>query len=146
MNLRNEILDAFFGLPYQGYNEKSFRMLNQNKMTLKSSIDSLRNIVRLNNKPNLPLRDYSGKYTNEVYGLIEIKLEDGRLNIYFSHHPDLIGKLEHIMNDEFLCTYSDPTYGVTEIPFMIDNDRIKTLTLCVTAAFEPSSYIFVKEN
>jgi hypothetical protein len=58
----------------------------------------------------------------------------------------LIGKLEHLKNDEFLCTYSDPTYGVTEIPFMIDNDMIKTLTLRVAAVFEPSPYIFVKEN
>ena len=146
MNLRNEILDAFLGLPYQGYSEKSFRMLNQNKMTLKSGIDSLRNIVRLNNKPNLCLEDYSGTYTNEVYGKIEIKLEAGKLNMYFSHHPNLIGKLEHLKNDEFLCTYSDPTYGVAKIPFMIDNDMIKTLTLRVAAEFEPSPYIFVKEN
>lgn len=145
-NLQNEIMDAFLDLPYQGYSDKSIKMLSQYITMTKTNIDSLKNVVKLNNKPSFPLEAYTGKYINEVYGEIEIKLVNGKLNIYFSHHPDLIGRLEYIKNDNYLCTFSNPLYGIVEIPFKIDNGRVTGLTLRVPSVVEFTPYIFIKKN
>jgi len=98
------------------------------------------------NKPSFSLENYTGTYTNEVYGDIAIKLEKNNLNIYFSHHPNLIGKLEHLKNDGFLCTYSNPTMGIVEIPFKVENEKVTGLTLRVADFVEFTPSIFVKNK
>ena len=145
-NLQNEIMDAFLDLPYQGYSDKSIKMLSQYKTMTKTNIDSLKNVVKLNNKQSFPLEAYTGKYVNEVYGEIEIKLVNGKINIYFSHHPNLIGKLEHLKNDNYLCTFSNPLYGIIEIPYKIDNGKVTELTVRLPSIVEFTPYIFIKKN
>lgn len=144
-SLTNDIRDAFLGLPYQGFSQKSLEI---NKETLKKSIalnDSIEKIIAANNKLSLPLEKYTGKYTNSLYGKIEIKITKQFLTIYFENHPDLTAKLAHIKNDVFLCTYSNPTMGVTEIPFLIKNGAVEGLTLTVADFLEFTSYQFNKE-
>ncbi|MCK5729516.1 MAG: DUF3471 domain-containing protein, partial [Draconibacterium sp.] len=41
------------------------------------------------------LEKYAGNYNAEIYGNIEVKLEDSKLRIYFEHTPDLSATLEH---------------------------------------------------
>ncbi len=145
-NLTDEIRDAFLGLPYQDYSDKSLDVFKKEFNKSKAKIDSLKNVVKLINKPSFPLENYTGTYINEVYGDIAIKLEKNNLNIYFSNHPDLIGKLEYLKNDVFLCTYSDPTMGIVEIPFKVENDKVSGLTLRVADFVEFTPYIFIKNK
>lgn len=145
-NLTDEIRDAFLKLPYQNYSDMSLLSFNQYRIQSKGEIDSLKNLVKLNNKPSFSLESYIGVYINEVYGDIEIKLENNNLNIHFSNHPNLIGKLEHLQNDSFLCTYSNRGFGIVEVPFKIDNDKVIGLTLRVANVLEFTPYEFVKKN
>jgi CubicO group peptidase (beta-lactamase class C family) len=145
-DLTDEIRDAFLGLPYQDYSDRSFDVTKNELKKSKVRIDSLRNVVKSDNKPGLPLNSYTGKYTNEVYGEITIKIEYSSLNIHFSNHPDLIGKLEYLKNDVFLCTYSNPTMGIVEIPFKVEKDKVSGLTLRVADFVEFTPYIFVKNK
>jgi CubicO group peptidase (beta-lactamase class C family) len=145
-NITDEIRDAFLGLPYQDYSDRSLVAFKKYFDRSKANIDSLKNVVKLLNKPGSPLENYTGTYTNEVYGNIAIKLEKNNLNIHFSNHPNLIGKLEYLKNDVFLCTYSDPAMGIVEIPFRVENDRISGLTLHVADFVEFTPYIFVKNK
>lgn len=143
-NLAKEVLDAFLGLPYQGYSYKSLKSYKANRINADNRLDSLRNVVASNNKPSISLSEYAGKYKNDVYGDIEVRLENGKLNIYFSNHPDLVGKLDHIQNDNFLCVYSNPSMGIVEIPFKIDHGKVNGLTLRVSDFVEFTSYEFKK--
>jgi CubicO group peptidase (beta-lactamase class C family) len=143
-DLESEILDSFLELPYQGYSDRSLKILGQYRAMTKANNDSLRNVVKSDFKPALPLEAYTGKYINGLYGEIEIKLEKNKLNIHFLHHPDLTGKLEHLKNDTYLCTYSDPTYGITEIPFKIENGKVISLILRVSPNLEFTPYSFTK--
>lgn len=143
-NLAKEVLDAFLGLPYQGYSYKSLKSYKANRVKTDSLLDSLRNVVVMNNKPSISLLQYTGKYNNDVYGDIEVRLEKGKLNIYFSNHPDLVGKLDHIQNDNFLCVYSNPSMGIVEIPFKIENGKVMGLTLRVSDFIESAPYEFKK--
>ncbi|MGK0385905.1 MAG: CubicO group peptidase (beta-lactamase class C family) [Patiriisocius sp.] len=145
-NLTDEIRDAFLELPYQGYSEKSLKGFKKDKLDETKRIDSLKKVVALKSIPSLSLKEYSGKYINDVYGAIEVKLENSALNIYFSNHPKLIGRLEHIQNDTYLCTYSNPTFGIVEIPFKIEKDTITGLTLRVADFIEFTPYEFRKAN
>lgn len=143
-NLGNEILGAFLNLPYQGYSYKSLKSYKANKVNSDNQLDSLRKVVKLHNKPSLSLSNYTGKYLNDVYGDIEIRLENEKLNIYFSNHPSLVGKLDHIQNDNFLCVYSNPSMGIFEIPFEIEDGKVKGLTLRVSDFVEFTPYEFKK--
>ena len=144
--LTNEIRDAFLGLPYKNYSDKSYERYKNNKIQADALIDSLKNLVGLKNKPSLKLASYSGKYHNEVYGEIDIVVDKKKLNIYFSNHPSLIGHLEHIQDDTYLCTYTDPAMGIVEIPFNIVDDEVTGLTLRVNDFVEFLPYNFVKED
>lgn len=146
MDLTNEIRDSFLGLPYTGYSSRSLARFSENKMIADAKTDSLKSIVRKNIKPSLPFEQFVGKYTNEVYGEISLNIENGKLNITFSNHPDLTAKLEHINNDVFLCTYSNPTMGILEMPFKIANGKVEGLTLRVNDFVEFTPYDFKKVN
>lgn len=145
-NLANEIVNAFFELPYKGYSNKSLNQFKEVTKRSKSTIDSLKNVISLNYNPDLPIEKYAGKYENEVYGKIEVKLENGKLNIYFSNHPDLVGKLEYIRNNNFLCTYSNPIMGIVKVPFSTKNGKVTELELRVSDFVENKPYTFSKNN
>lgn len=143
-NLAKEVLDAFLGLPYQGYSSQSLKSYKANRINADNRLDSLRKVVVTNNKPSISFLQYTGKYNNDVYGDIEIRLENGKLNIYFSNHPDLVGKLDHIQNDNFFCVYSNPSMGIVEIPFKIKDGKVMGLTLRVSDFIEFTPYEFKK--
>ncbi len=146
LNLTDEIRDAFLGLPFQDYSRESLERSKQRRLDELKRIDSLKKIVALELSPSLSLKEFTGKYNNKVYGDIEVKAEDGKLNIHFSNHPKLIGRLEHMQNDTYLCSYSDPTFGIVEIPFRIENESVTGLTLRVADFVEFTPYEFVRKN
>jgi CubicO group peptidase (beta-lactamase class C family) len=145
-NLANEIVNAFFGLPYKGYSNKSLMLFKKGTIISKSTIDSLRKVVSLNYSPDLPLESFTGVYVNEVYGQIEIKLENRKLCIHFSNHPDLTAQLEHIKNNNFLCTYSNPIMGVVQLPFTVEQAAVKKMSLKVSDFIENTPYVFIKQH
>lgn len=144
-NLSDEIRDAFLGVPSKNYNETSLKEFIAKKKKEASLIQSLKDIVKKKNKPDLPLKAFTGIYKNTVYGTINIKLKKGKLNIYFSNHPNLVGKLEHTQDNKFLCTYSDPIMGIRQLPFKIAQGKVVNLTLSVSDFVENTSYSFVKQ-
>ena len=61
-----------------------------------------------NTKPSLNLKSYTGKYTDRLYGEIHIKqLNDGTLEISFSHTPIFKGKLNYWHYDTFIIDWYD---------------------------------------
>jgi CubicO group peptidase (beta-lactamase class C family) len=145
-DLTSEIRDAFLGLPYKGYSDKSLVQFNEDKKLSDARIDSLRNVVKQGNMPKLPLKSFVGRYTNEVYGDISVNLDKGKLNITFSHHPNLVANLEYMKDDTFLCSYSLPTFGIVEMPFKVAVAKVEGLTLRVNEFVEATPYEFSKEN
>lgn len=144
LDLASEIRDAFLGLPYKGYSDKSLAQSEEEKMLSDARLDSLQNVVKQGNTPKLPLKSFVGRYTNEVYGDISVNLDRGKLNITFSHHPNLVANLEYMRNDTFLCSYSLPTFGIVEMPFKVTNGKVEGLTLRVNDFVEVTPYEFKK--
>ena len=145
-NLTDEIRDAFLGLPYQGYSKQSLAYSRDDQKNSTHRLDSLTALTLKKNKPTLALKAFTGNYTNTVYGDIQIKEENQNLNISFSHHPSMVGRLQHLKDNVFLCTYSNPTMGIKEIPFAIKDGKVTGLTLRVADFVEFTPYEFAKKE
>lgn len=62
---------------------------------------------KADSKPSLALESYAGVYRDAWYGDIEVKLEEGRLVMRFTHTPSLVGDLEHWQYDTFIARWRD---------------------------------------
>jgi len=92
--ITNYVLNAYLGLEEKDW---SAQMLEQNKKRQsedKRISDRVEKQVK-GTHPSLPLEKYAGKYNSLIYGKIEVKLENGKLRLYFEHTPDLSATLEH---------------------------------------------------
>lgn len=143
--LPRQITDAYLGMPYRNYSDIFFSFAERRRMRENEELKKDRELVARKQPPSLSLKSYSGTYANSVYGTITIKAENNKLNIYFSHHPGLIGQLEPRDGNTFLCTYSDPEYGIKVIPFTVENNQVKSVTITVNDEIEFLPYEFVKQ-
>lgn len=143
-DLVNEIRDSYLGLPYKGYSDISLKTFIESRTAKEAKQSALILQARAGKLPDLPLTAFTGSYSNEVYGQIKVSLNKGILNITFSHHPGLVAELKHLQNNSFLCTYSNPTLGVVEMPFKIVDGKVAGLTLRVNDFVESTPYEFSK--
>ena len=143
--LKWEIVDAYLELPYRNYDGYIFERAKKQNEDKAKMLAQLQDLVKLNLQTEIPLDNYTGKYKHEVYGNAEIELNGNSLLLKLEHHSRLTGKLEHIGRDRFLCTYSDPLYGIKVFPFEIENDVVKSFTLFVDDFIDFQPYKFVKQ-
>ena len=141
-----QILESYLQQPYRNLSEMNYKDYKEGIFAQESEIKEWMERLALKPEPSLPLDRYSGKYTNSVYGDIEIKKENNKLNIYFSHHPQNIGRLEAYGGNDFVCTYSSRTYGVKMISFTAENEKVKTVTIRVNDNIDLMPYEFTKVN
>jgi len=154
--LRLQIIDAFMNLPYKNYSSIYYKNFSVATKIQDDEIKGWREIVAKKNNPPMDLKSFEGSYINSVYGTITINsgvavINDpdakyqSKLAIYFSHHPQLIGVLEYMENNTFLCTYSDPEYGVKKILFAVVGGKVKSVTVTVNDFIDFMPYEFTKE-
>ncbi|OJJ21729.1 hypothetical protein BKI52_14605 [marine bacterium AO1-C] len=144
-NLTDEIRDSFLGLRFQDFSSKGLKRFQRNQAKIKAKRKKWNERIAQNNKTALPLKAFTGTYQNGVYGTINIKKRKGKLQIHFSNHPKMIGHLDYMGNNEFRCTFSNPTMGVEKTVFKIKEDKVIGLTLRVADFIEFTPYKFVKQ-
>ncbi|NNE03203.1 MAG: serine hydrolase, partial [Eudoraea sp.] len=71
--------------------------------------ESSKNVMKIaNTEPSLAINEYAGKYADKMYGDILInKINDGELEISFSHTKIFRGKLKHWHFDTFKIDWHD---------------------------------------
>lgn len=144
--LGDQLIDAAFNLPFRNYSDMYYAKYKQESGKENERIRQLWDKAAKNPNPALPLKSYAGKYSNNVYKEIEIKQEKDNLVIYFPYHPGLTGKLQPLGENNFVCTYSKPGYGVKEIPFEVKDGKVSTVTIQVNDFIDFLPYIFTKQN
>jgi len=141
--LRNEIEDAYLGLPYRNYSKTYLGyMSGQQKETadwLRKKKDTVATAV-----DSFPHTAYTGTYRHDVYGLMTIANEDGKLIARFEHHKGRYATLELLGPGRFLATFNDPLYGIKEWNFTITKGKIKSVTVRVADFVEFTPYEFIK--
>ena len=143
--LTTQIIDAYMQLPYRNYSDIYLNRNNAGVAQDSTELAGYRATVAKKNTPDLKLKDYTGKYNNSFYGEIEVREENGQLNIYFSHHPNNIGQLQLLEGNKFLCTYTDVTCGVKVTPFTVEKNKVKSVTISVADFIDPLPYEFTKQ-
>jgi hypothetical protein len=140
-----EILDAYLKLPYRNYAGAYAGNNNQQLHNAKEVWKKKFDTVAMHKPASLPLTAYAGQYQHEVYGWLKISAAADHLMMTFEHHPNLQGKLEPLGGDRFVCTYNDPVFGRKVIPFVIENGKVKSVTLRVADFVEFTTYEFYKK-
>ncbi|HNW89756.1 MAG TPA: serine hydrolase [Bacteroidales bacterium] len=144
--LKWEILDAYLDLPYRNYSKIYNTYFKRRAARDMKEIQSWRDSVALKPALPLPVSAFKGIYENEVYGTITVSTDGNALKMEFEHHKDLSAKLEYIGNNRFLCTYSQPLFGIKVFPFVIDQGKVRSFTLSVADFLEYTTYSFTKKK
>ena len=142
--LRQQIIDAYMNLPYRNYSEYSRQRTIKKRMQDEDTLKKDRRLVAKRSKPELPLRAYTGTYHNPVYGDITIHEDNQKLIVYFAHHPQLAGYMYPREKSTFLCTYSDPDYGIEVIPFTIKDKEVQSVTITINGSIDFQKYEFLR--
>lgn len=144
--LKWEILDAYLKLPYRGYSNVYNKFYKRNLTNDLTDYKAWKDSISMNTKPETELKNFTGRYEDPVYGYLDMTQNKNLLKATFQHHPGLVATLEYLGKNRFLCTYSDPTYGIKVWDFKIENKKVKSLTLRVADFLEFTEYEFVKQN
>jgi CubicO group peptidase (beta-lactamase class C family) len=141
-DLRKQIIDAYMGLPYQNYSAistaRSKKFANEEKIAIKILQDS----AALKLPLPVPIKNFTGSYYNEVYGFMNITTDGGKLGATFEHHPAMLGKLEYIGNNRFLCTFNTSMWGINIVTFEIEKGGVETITINVNPSVDMMPYKF----
>jgi hypothetical protein len=105
-----------------------------------------RDSTLLNLRPALNLDDYTGKYSNELYGNLTITKGDANdLEVRFEHHPKMFARLQPLGGNRFFATFSDPEFGRAVFPFTVQNNKVTNLRVKVADFIEYTPYDFKKK-
>jgi hypothetical protein len=140
-------VDAYLKLPYGNYSKVYLdSVYTKNKLAQDKIDKKFADSVALHLKAELPLKEYTGKYTNEVYGDMQIVLEKGVLRIHLSHHPTMHVELQSLGGNRFYAIYSDLDFGKAVCSFRVENNKVKAATVKASDFLEFTPYIFLKTN
>jgi len=142
--LRNEIEDAYLGLPYRNYSKVYLGFQQADETEKAKQLKVIRDSIAMNPKTALPLNAYAGDYVHDVYGKMNIVIENGKLVMRFEHHKGRYGTMEPLGGNRFFCTYNDPLYGMKKLEFTVANNKVRSLTVRVADFVEFTPYEFVK--
>jgi CubicO group peptidase (beta-lactamase class C family) len=143
----NEIVDAYLKLPYRDYSKVYLdSVYTKNKIAQDKVNKMYADSVALHLKTRLPLKEYTGKYTNEVYGDMQIILEKGALRMNLSHHPTMYVELQPLGGNRFYAIYSDPDFGKSACSFTVENNRVKAAIVKASDYTEFRPYVFLKAS
>lgn len=143
--LKWEIIDAYLGLPYRNYSIFYFNRIMPAFRAEWKTVANRQDSVRMMNSPSVKLSMFEGTYRHQIYGEAFLRVEKDHLVMTLEHHPNLSAKLEHIAGDRFLCTYSQPLWGIKVFPFVVEDKKVRSFTLSVADFLEYTTYEFVKE-
>jgi CubicO group peptidase (beta-lactamase class C family) len=143
--LRYQILDSYLGVPYTDRSKFLYGFFVQGTKQVEQEMDAMKKRVDQKNAPALNLDAYTGEYVNTVYGTIKITRNGNTLVCNFQHHPDMVGYMEYMDNNEFRMTYSNIGYGIFPAKFTVSNGKAVAVEVKSNDFVESDAYLFVKD-
>ncbi len=140
-----QIIEAYFDMPYRNLSEILYGYYERNEKNTNAEVAGYYATAAKENTPPVALTSFTGTYTNPVYGKMEMKMENGKLTMYFEHHPQLKGNLKYLEDNSFVCTYDPISWGIREIPFTIEDKEVKSVTVYINDFIDFMPYEFVKQ-
>jgi hypothetical protein len=142
--LRYQLLNAYFNMPYTNLSNAALPRFKEERKSTLDSIAVWKQRIK-DNKPVLPLQSYTGTYSNELFGEIQIEASGKDLKINFPDHRNLTATLQYMDGSQWLMTYSNPAFGIFPLQFNIENNKVISTNIKVNEFLEYDPYTFVKE-
>ena len=124
----------------------SFQLSNFEKNETQSlkEIEALRARMK-NNATPLATTEYTGEYTNQLYGKIMITNNGNQLNVSFKSHNNLTATIDYLDNNEWLLQYNNILYGIFPLKFKIKNMKVVSVDIKANDFIEYDPYTFIKK-
>ena len=144
--LRYQVLDAYLGTPYTNRSKAQLAGFNKQLADVAKKTADWKARVK-GTTPGMPLEKFTGIYSNELYGNIEIsKDKSGKfLNVDFKGHNKLRATVEYMDNSEWLLTYNNIGYGIFAVKFKEEKDKVSSIEIKVNDFLDYDSYNFIKK-
>jgi len=143
--LRYQIIDAYLGVPYTDRSQYQYGFFVQGKKQTDDEVAAMDQRAEKKNVPEMKLDDYTGNFYNTVYGRITITKNGNGLLCRFQRHPNLIGYMDYMDNNEFRMTYSNIGYGIYPAKFALKNGKPVAVEIKANDFVESDSYLFVRD-
>lgn len=141
-DLRKQIIDAYMRLPYQDYAAASAARMKKGMAADAAATKVLQDSAAMKLALPVALKNLSGTYYNEVYGKMNITTDGDKIGATFEHHPAMLGKLEYIGNNRFLCTFNTSMWGINIATIELTKDQVRSITINVNPSVDMLSYKF----
>jgi CubicO group peptidase (beta-lactamase class C family) len=99
--MMSKIRDVFVNAPKRDWNAEALENTKRNKQQAEEKRKADDAARATNTRPSLPLANYAGTYSDNLYGAITIAEENGKLVMRFSRSPNFVADLEHWHYDTF---------------------------------------------
>ncbi|MBM3790663.1 MAG: serine hydrolase [Acidobacteria bacterium] len=117
--LRNHVLDFMLGASDRDWSAEYLRRARIAEERAAANMKTLEASRVTGTIPSLPLAAYAGTYSEEGFGVAEVRLKGTKL--YARLGPRREGELEHWHYNTFRATWQDPLRGRTLITFSLDS-------------------------
>jgi CubicO group peptidase (beta-lactamase class C family) len=116
--LMYRVLDAMLGLPARDWSAELLEAAAQGRERSQEAARETERSRIANTRPSLSPEGYAGTYSSDLYGDVDLSLEDGRLVLRYA--PDYIADLEHWHHDTFRAVWRRPGFGRAFVTFGLD--------------------------
>jgi Domain of unknown function (DUF3471) len=142
--LRQQIIDAYFGLPYRNRSEEGFRDFSKLMADTLKTINGWKERVK-GNEPPMPFAAYVGHYTHPLYGSLDVRESGKGLAVKFNGHAHLTARLDYMDNDEWMLSYDNILYGIFSTKFKVSGGKVSSLETKESDFVEIDPYTFTKD-
>lgn len=141
-----DIIDAYLKRGFRNHSDAALNVVRNSQQRVLQQEKAWRDSTLLNLRPALNLDDYTGKYSNEMYGNMTITKGDANdLEVRFEHHLKMFARLQPLGGNRFYATFSDPEFGRTVFPFTVQNNKVTGVRVKVADFIEYTPYDFKKK-
>jgi CubicO group peptidase (beta-lactamase class C family) len=142
--LRYQLLDYYLQVPPVNRSQQMLPGFEEDMKAQLSEIAGWRKRVKAK-APPLPIESYTGRYTHELYGTIEVRSNGPQLIVSFGLHPHMTATLQYMDNEEWLLEYSNIEYGIFSTRFGQKKGQITDLLIPMNPFVEMDPYLFIKQ-
>ncbi|MDX1935799.1 MAG: DUF3471 domain-containing protein, partial [Flavihumibacter sp.] len=142
--LKWEIVDAYLGNKYRNYSNVYHSYFKAQDKEQQTAINTWKDSAALKLPQHLPIKAYTGTYSNPVYGTMQVVEEAGELRMKFEHHLDTYAVLQSLGNNRFYARFTDPLLGKAVFPFTVAAGKVTGVTVKVADFIEYNPYEFTK--
>lgn len=145
--LNLDIIDAYIKQPFRNHGDAELTEAKAQQQRTLQREKAWRDSTLLNLRPALSINDYTGKYSNELYGNITITKGEGvnELDVRFEHHPKMFAKLQPLGGNRFFAIFSDAEFGRAVFPFTVQGNKVVSVQVKVADFIEYTPYEFKKK-